>query len=160
MNAIENGSSPVVESPCQSHSSCSLADASSAPPASSRSVPAPASASKVSRTGAFRAATSATRRTASAKDPVDTDAVAELSLGSSERYFGNSPSSRRDVVRRLPPSKPIIPSEPPDVDSATVTSGPLVSAFAVSARVRAGTSAVVDSPGTVGFHGSVRTARR
>jgi hypothetical protein len=98
--------------------------------------------------------------TASTNGAVLTSATAELSLGSRERYFGNSPSSSRDVERRPPPSKPIIPSPPAADDSASVTSGPDVSALAVSARVRAGTSAVVDRPGVPGFHGSVRTASR
>ena len=53
-----------------------------------------------------------------------------------------------------------MPSPPPLDDSARVTSGPPVSALAVSARVFAGTSAVVDSPGVPGFQGSVRTASR
>ena len=67
--------------------------------------------------------------------------------------MGNSPSSRRLVVRRPPPSKPIIPSPLLPVDSASRTSGPEVSAFAVSARVRAGTRAVADMPGLLGLPG-------
>ena len=48
------------------------------------------------------------------------------------------------MVRRPPPSKPIMPSPAPPVDSASVTSAAPVSALAVSASVRAGTSAVAD----------------
>ena len=108
----------------------------------------------------LRSATRATRLTASTNGAVGTSASAVLSLGSSERYLGNSPSSSRDVVRRPPPSKPTMPSPAAPVASASVTSGPPVSALAVSASVRAGTRAVVDMPGVSGRHGSVRTARR
>ncbi len=94
------------------------------------------------------------------KGAVAISATAVLSLGSSERYFGNSPSSSREVVRRPPPSKPIIPSLPLPDASARVTSGPAVSARAVSDSVRAGTSAVVDTLPSTGRHGRVRTARR
>ena len=73
------------------------------------------------------------------------------------------PSARLPRVWPVgPPSKPIMPSPPeaPVLDSASVTSVPPVSAFAVSASVRAGTSAVADRPGCSGFQVSVRTASR
>ncbi len=53
-----------------------------------------------------------------------------------------------------------MPSPAPDDDSETTISGPLVSVFAASARVRAGTSTAADIPGVSGRQGNSRTASR
>ncbi len=150
LNAIE------MSSPLSPASSASAACASSPLPASRMTSPP----EKLSRTGVLRSATSATRLTASTSAAVSTVATLEDSVGSSERYFGNSPSSSRVVVRRPAPSKPIRPSPAPEWASATVTLSAEVSDLAVSARVRAGTSAMADRPGCSGFQARSRTASR
>ena len=82
------------------------------------------------------------------------------SAGSSERYFGNSPSSSRVVVRRPAPSMPSRPSPTAPDASASDTLSPPPSDLAVSASVRAGTSATAAAPVASGFHGISRTASR
>ena len=54
----------------------------------------------------MREATSATRRTASVSAAESTVAVAEDESGSSERYFGNSPSEQPGRRSRWPPDSP------------------------------------------------------
>ena len=146
----------VSGSPSKLAGSDSAASASSRPPASSTSP----SAEKDRRTGEVRLATRDTRRTASVSASVSTDAVAAAVSGNSERYFGNSPSSSRVVVRRVVPARPNMPSPLVPAASASVTSAPAVSDFAASARVRAGTSAVACSDGSAGCQRRVRTASR
>src|SRR5581483_7994810 len=100
----------------------SCASASSTPPASKVSP----SEENESRIGEVRDATSATRRTASVSAAEATVAVAENVSGSSDRYFGNSPSSSRLVVERAAPARPTRPSPGPDADNERVTSAPAV----------------------------------
>src|SRR5690606_18568757 len=81
--------------------------------------------------------------------------------GRSFRYLGNSPSRSRVVVRRPPPSKPIMPSPPfSAVDRAMEIWAPPVSDLAVSARVLAGARATADTLGSSGVQVSSRTASR
>jgi hypothetical protein len=75
--------------------------------------------------------------------------------GSSERYFTNSTSSSRTVVRRPPASRPSRPSP-----RAMVTWDAPPRVLAASARVRAGTSTAVDMFGVSGSQESSRTASR
>ncbi len=107
-----------------------------------------------------RSATSATRLTASSSAGTGMSAVADHSVGNSERYLGNSASSSRVVVRRAGPAKPIMPSPAPPPASARVISEPVVSVFADSASVRAGMSTWADSSFCSGFQASSRTASR
>src|SRR3984957_11844031 len=138
----------------------SSACASSPVPASSTSWPA----ENESRTAVLRSATRATRLTASANGAAESSATAFTCLGSSDSYRGKSPPSSRVVVRRPPPSNPIIPSPPapssPGSASAMDTSAPAVSARAVSASARAGTSTAADRSGRAGVQRSSRTASR
>src|SRR5690606_36101100 len=111
------------------------------------SSPVPASSTrrslvKDSRSGVLRSATSETRLTASMNSFFWTSATELKDSGRSFRYLGNSPSRSRVVVRRPPPSKPIMPSPPfSAVDRAMEIWAPPVSDLAVSARVLAGTRA-------------------
>ena len=105
----------VMSSPSMVASIDSLAWASSPEPASRVSVPS----LKASWTAVLRSATSATRLSDSMSEALSTVAVVWCSLGNRLRTLGNSPSSRRVVVRRVPPgpepSKPMMPSPlPPD----------------------------------------------
>jgi hypothetical protein len=150
LNAIE------MSSPVSCASSDSDAWASSPLPASNVTLPSV----KDSRIGVLRSATRATRRTDSISAAVSTVARMGDSSGSSDRYLGNSPSSRRDVVRRPAPSKPTRPSAPLPDANATVTLSAPASDFAVSARVRAGTSAIAERPDCSGVQARSRTARR
>ncbi len=134
--------------------------ASSPEPASSVSTPS----EKASCTAVLRSATSATRLTDSTSASLSTSALVRCSAGNRLRTLGNSPSSSRVVVRRVPPaadpSKPMIPSPEPVAASAMVTSGPAVRDFAVSPSTLAGTSAASDASGLWGFHVSSRCERR
>ena len=87
-------------------------------------------------------------------------ALAADSFGMIARYFTNSASSSRVVVCRSLPERPRMPSpELPD-DSDSTISGPLVSVFAASASVRAGTRTAADTPGVSGRQANSRTASR
>ena len=108
----------------------------------------------------LRSATSATRLTASTNGAVSTTATVLASRGHRDWYCGNSLSSRRCVVRRPLPSNPIRPSPPGVVASAIVTLSAADSARAVSARLRAGTSATAEDPLCSGDQCSSRTASR
>src|SRR5690606_6442859 len=99
-------------------------------------------AANARRTGVLRSATSDTRRTASRNGAVSTVAYDNDSDGSSERYFGKSPSRRREVVRRPLLASPTRPSPAAPADRASSTS-PLID-LAVSASVFAGTSAFAE----------------
>src|SRR6056297_2389617 len=113
---------------------------------------------KVNRTGVFRSATRATRLTASTSAAVSTTAWVDDSFGNSERYFGNSPSSRREVVRRRSPSKPI--SRSPSGASATVTESADPKDFAASANVFAGINNSACAEDDAGVQVNSRTASR
>jgi hypothetical protein len=147
----------VIASPSYAASIDSDACASSPAPASRTTW----SASRLSRIGVLRAATSDTRLTASTSAVVLTSATEENSAGISERYLGNSPSSSRVVVRRVPPEKPAMPSPWAPLPSAIATSAPVVArVLAASLIVRAGMSAVAASTSPPGRHLSSRTASR
>src|SRR6266568_3243480 len=138
-----------IGSPSYPASIASLARASSLPPASTTRPSSP----NDSRTGVVRSATSATRRTTSTSAATCSRACASWWSGSRLRTFGKSPSSSRLVVRRGPPTNPIMPSPIPPRASATVTSPPSgPSVLAVSARILAGTSACRLASGTSGRH--------
>ena len=146
-----------IGSPSYPASIASLARASSLPPASTTRP----SSLNDSRIGVVRSATSATRRTTSTSVATGIRACALWWSGSRLRTLGKSPSSSRLVVRRAPPTNPIMPSPIPPRASATVTSppsGPRV--FAVSARIFAGTSACRLASGVSGCHGSSLMANR
>ncbi|CAM5705511.1 hypothetical protein SCALM49S_01298 [Streptomyces californicus] len=98
--------------------------------------------------------------TASTNGAVSITATELNSVGNSVRYFGRSPSKSRVVVRRPAPSKPIRPSPAPEPETASVTVSPLVSAFAVSRSVLAGTRATAEASAFSGFHRNSRTAKR
>src|SRR3954466_10264113 len=112
----------------------------------------------------LRSATRETRRTDSISACLSTFATVRCSLGNRLRTLGNSPSSSRVVVRRVPPaaapSKPMMPSPEPEVARAIVTSVPLVSDLAVSPRTLAGTSATTVSSGVRGSQVSSRWESR
>jgi hypothetical protein len=76
------------------------------------------------------------------------------------RYLTNSASSSRVVVCRSLPERPRMPSPELPEDSDRVISGPLVSVFAASASVRAGTSTAAVRPGVSGRQANSRTASR
>ena len=150
LKAISNAS------PSTLHSTASLAWASSPAPArSTTSEP-----SKFRRTGVLRSATSDTRFTASASMAVSTRATDAASFGSRVRYFGNSPSRSRVVVRRPLPSNPMRPSPAPGGARAMLMTSADAKAFAASASVRAGMSACALILVDDGFHWKSRTANR
>lgn len=122
---------------------------------------------KASWTAVLRSATSETRLTESTSDARSTRATVRCSEGKSDLTLGNSPSSRRVVVRRTPPpaepSKPMMPSPAPPAppeDSAIEMSLPPVSALAVSASTLAGTRAAASMSGAEGDQPSSRWESR
>ena len=95
------GLKPVVmSSPLMVASIDSVAWASSPEPASRVRVPS----LNASWTAVLRSATRATRLTDSISEALSTVAVVWCSLGNRLRTLGNSPSSSRVVVRRVPPA--------------------------------------------------------
>ena len=103
----------VMSSPSIVASIDSEAWASSPEPASRVSTPS----LNASWTAVLRSATSETRLTDSISAALSTIAMVRCSLGNRLRTLGNSPSSSRVVVRRVPPaaapSKPMMPSPVP-----------------------------------------------
>ena len=119
---------------------------------------------KASWTAVLRSATSATRLTDSISAALSTGAVVWCSLGNRLRTLGNSPSSSRVVVRRVPPaaepSKPMMPSPRAaggQRDGDLAAGGQRLGG--VAEHLAPGTSAASDSSGLCGLPARARGGR-